>query len=419
MRHAFLALVFLSLILFLCSDVLAQRGGGRGHGGGGGARSSPSRGPSMSRPSRSTIGNVPNVGIQPNIGNRPNVGNRPNIGNRPNVGNELNVGNQLGVGLQGERIRPANRANAGVEQFAGTGSRSRPRAQSSQLNSFLDLPKAPSFGSSAGNRSGTGTRPVAANRAGPRTGVNARPGRGPGKRTVSLASRKQVANTVRGNWRGRAGDQFTNNWFSGRPGWNSRNWRYQRSWNRDPANDWWKSATAAAITTWFTNAWRQPVYFNYGKDVYYQNGSVYQDGQVIATADEYFEQASRIAANVPDEVDEEKTEWMPLGVFALTQPGTDESNMLLQLAVSEEGIIAGTFYNEATDVARPIEGMVDKETQRTAWRATDGKNPSLVIETGIYNLAEDQTTALVHFGSEKTQEWLMVRLEEPKADSSE
>lgn len=41
------------------------------------------------------------------------------------------------------------------------------------------------------------------------------------------------------------------------------------------------------------------------------------------------------------------------------------------------------------------------------------------IETGIYNLTKDETTALVHFGAEQTQEWLMVRLEKPEADSSE
>ena len=63
--------------------------------------------------------------------------------------------------------------------------------------------------------------------------------------------------------------------------------------------------------------------------------------------------------------------------------------------------------------------MVDKETQRAAWHPVDGTNPDLVMETGIYNLAEDETTALVHFGSEKTQEWLMVRLEDTDADSSE
>ena len=38
------------------------------------------------------------------------------------------------------------------------------------------------------------------------------------------------------------------------------------------------------------------------------------------------------------------------------------------------------------------------------------------METGIYNLTEDETTALVHFGKEQTQTWLMVRLPEPEGE---
>ena len=40
------------------------------------------------------------------------------------------------------------------------------------------------------------------------------------------------------------------------------------------------------------------------------------------------------------------------------------------------------------------------------------------METGISNLTQDQTEALVHFGKEKSQQWLMVRLEQPKDTES-
>ena len=102
----------------------------------------------------------------------------------------------------------------------------------------------------------------------------------------------------------------------------------------------------------------------------------------------------------------------PLGVFALTAEGVNASSMYLQLAVSKEGIIAGTFYNESTGATHPVEGMVDEKTQRAVWRAADGTKPDLVMETGIYNLSEDQAELLVHFGPEQTQNALMVRLEE-------
>jgi hypothetical protein len=36
------------------------------------------------------------------------------------------------------------------------------------------------------------------------------------------------------------------------------------------------------------------------------------------------------------------------------------------------------------------------------------------METGIVNLTEDTAPALVHFEDGQTQQWLLVRLEEPK-----
>ena len=89
------------------------------------------------------------------------------------------------------------------------------------------------------------------------------------------------------------------------------------------------------------------------------------------------------------------------------------SNTVLQLAVSKEGVISGTYYNSDTDIARPVKGTVDKKTQRAAWTFADGKDTNIVMEAGINNLTQDQTEALVHFGKDITQQWLMVRLQEP------
>ncbi len=71
-------------------------------------------------------------------------------------------------------------------------------------------------------------------------------------------------------------------------------------------------------------------------------------------------------------------------------------------------------HGGTVDEGRPLEGMVDRETQRAAWRFADGKNADLVMETAVYNLTQDELTALVHFGPKKTQTWLMVRLPESK-----
>jgi hypothetical protein len=185
---------------------------------------------------------------------------------------------------------------------------------------------------------------------------------------------------------------------------------------------WWKWATAGAITGWVVNRWTQPIYYRYGSGgtVYYENNVVYVNGQEYGSPEKYYEDATQIAASVPEltEEQEQQMEWMPLGVFAMTSEGVNASSMYLQLAVSQEGVIAGTFYNESTGTTHPVEGMVDEETQRAIWKAADGTNPDLVMETGIYNLTQDQAEVLVHFGPEQTQTVLLVRLDEAERPES-
>ena len=42
-----------------------------------------------------------------------------------------------------------------------------------------------------------------------------------------------------------------------------------------------------------------------------------------------------------------------------------------------------------------------------------GERKDTVYETGIGNLTEPETTMLVHFGKDRTQQWTLVRLEKP------
>lgn len=165
--------------------------------------------------------------------------------------------------------------------------------------------------------------------------------------------------------------------------------------------------------SWFVWNWAQPVNYSYGTNVVYRDNYVYIDDQQVCTTQQYYDQALTIAESVPAEPPaEDSVEWLPLGVFAIAEQGGVDNGMLIQLAVTKEGVIAGTFYNDATSDGRPLEGMVDRESQRAAWRFADGKNPDVVMETPIYNLTQDETTALVHFGDAETQTWLMVRLPE-------
>ena len=86
------------------------------------------------------------------------------------------------------------------------------------------------------------------------------------------------------------------------------------------------------------------------------------------------------------------------------------------MAVSKEGIISGTLFNTATDTTQAIQGQVDKETQRVAMRFGDSED--IIAETGLYNLTQVEAPVLVHFGPEKIENWLLVRLDDPAPDDA-
>jgi len=179
-------------------------------------------------------------------------------------------------------------------------------------------------------------------------------------------------------------------------------------------NHWWRPAAWAALGAWVAgSSWESPAYYDYDDGIYYEDEQVYMNRRPVASAEEYYQQASDLATSAPPAKASE-TEWLPLGVFAVSRVQVTDSNALLQLAVDKNGVIAGTYYNTKTDIGRPLRGMVDKKTQRAAWTFSDGKNTDIIMETGLFNLTQDQTEALVHFGKEKTQKWLMVRLDQPK-----
>ncbi len=406
------------LFTVVCEDSYGQRGrgggGGRGggrsmsRGSGGGGRNfsrQPSKGrsPSMSRPSRQSSVNRPS--------SRPSAG-RPSAG-RPSA-------------------RPS-RPSAG-RPSAGRPSTGRP--SQGQLNNFLDLDRPggtrpstrPATGASGflqNNRPPTAgvrpsgpnvDRPGSGNRPGvDRPGVGNRPGNRPGLRPPGNRPPGYRPPGARPPGYRPPGYRPPGRY----PGYGAGYWAGHRHYHwgwYNHSNNWWKWATAATVTGWVTADWitDQPIYYDYGTTVYYEGDNVYSDGEVVATADEYAEQAQTIANSVPD-VEPDAVEWMPLGVFALAEKDATsaaDSTMFLQLAISKEGIIAGTFQNKATDASFEVEGTIDDKSQRAAWGPVGKDWP--IMETGIYNLTENESNSLLHFDDGQTQEWTMFRLDEPE-----
>jgi hypothetical protein len=154
------------------------------------------------------------------------------------------------------------------------------------------------------------------------------------------------------------------------------------------------------------------VVYDYGSNVVYEDNRVFYNGEPVGTAVEYAAQASDIATAGQAAKPAEQDEWQSLGVFAMIQGDEKDANNIFQIAINKDGVIRGNYYNGLTDTTVPIYGSVDKKTQRAAWVV--GEKKETVYETGVGNLSQPETSLLVHFGKDRTQQWTLVRLEPPK-----
>lgn len=197
--------------------------------------------------------------------------------------------------------------------------------------------------------------------------------------------RKEVRTNIpnRGQW-------FNNDF------WKSHNY-YPSYYNSH--NDWWKWSTAASLTGWL--GWNaDPVYYDYYPD----NGSNYWAPTQVTP---YVDQSQYYAPPPTGSND-----WMPLGVFALTKPEQSlaSPNHYLQLAISKNGSISGTYYNSITDQGYELAGMVDPNTQKVDVKSVNDADAP-ILETGIYNLTQPEAPVRLYFQDGRTKDMLLTRLE--------
>ncbi|HEX4588619.1 MAG TPA: hypothetical protein VH120_01740 [Gemmataceae bacterium] len=192
-------------------------------------------------------------------------------------------------------------------------------------------------------------------------------------------------------------------------------------WYRRYPNYWyaagWAAGAAWATATWavldsYIGVGSEPAYtYDYGSNIVYQNNNVYVAGTDAGTAQQYSQEATNLAVTGQTADAQPTADWKPLGVYALVPGDQKTSNNLFQLAVDKAGIIRGNYYDGVMDTTTPVFGSVDKKTQRAAW--TIGKTKDRVFEAGLWNLTQSEAPVLVHMGADKTQQWLLVRVEQP------
>ncbi len=204
------------------------------------------------------------------------------------------------------------------------------------------------------------------------------------------------------------GGLYGQGWHAANPGaWAPAGWTAGRAWS---------AATWPAVGASLGWGSVQPIAYNYGTNITYQDNQVYYGDQPVATAGDYYQQAATVAASAPAPA-AQSDDWLPLGVFALVQKEQSDPNYVMQLAVNKSGALGGNYTDLVSGTTRPIQGAVDKKTQRVAW--TIGNNKTTVGETGLYNLTQDEAPALIHIGKDKTQQWLLVRLKQPEQAAGE
>jgi len=192
-------------------------------------------------------------------------------------------------------------------------------------------------------------------------------------------------------------------------------WHYM--WAKHPVWSWWQMTSPAGWANWssvtgwcgYSNSYAEQVSYDYN-----DNG-VYANGQEVQVDDAYSKQARELAKTGADLLqkridakDADKLEWLPLGVYSLSDTQEGDPTMFLQLAISKEGIVAGTFFNASTNDNLSVQGGADRESTRIG--ITIGDKDDVVVETGLYNLTEEQSSALIHFEGTTRQNWTLVKM---------
>lgn len=210
---------------------------------------------------------------------------------------------------------------------------------------------------------------------------------------------------------------YDHNWWNNHPYyWYNRYWGDNWAWGWTGWGDlggWW----GMDVDT-------EPVYYDYGNNITYQGDQVYYGSQPLESTDTYYTQAQALAQTAPptptapvSDAEQKKNvnSMKPLGVYALVSGDQSDSSQLFQIAVDKKGIIRGTYFNQVTNLSKPISGAVDKKNQRACF-TIDG-NKSVVYDTAIGNLLKQSSPILVHYSKSNTQQLTLVRLKKNSSTS--
>lgn len=187
---------------------------------------------------------------------------------------------------------------------------------------------------------------------------------------------------------------FTAEWYAKHP----QAWRPAKS-----QADWWKNADVATITAWLG----QPIT---------AAGTATDSGNAVATtggADagaDGLQSVLVLPAGHQNAVGPADSDWLPLGVFAVVPPGTQDTaqaHNYQQLAVDRQGAIKGNFYDTLSGTVQPITGTVDRTSLVASW--TVGANGSRFTAPRELFAGQSRTVSMSSGGQSRNLELMPVQ----------
>ncbi|MBI2824710.1 MAG: hypothetical protein HYX69_08495 [Planctomycetia bacterium] len=207
-------------------------------------------------------------------------------------------------------------------------------------------------------------------------------------------------------WYGYHRGAWGGGWGWGNP-WNVANWGTTAAW---------LGLGAAAAPAWGGYGPTNTAIYDTDNEDLNAPASEFATGQNVspeALAAESAAAKQLAAKGTTDPVQGEK--FLPLGVFTLAPENETEASAMLQLAVSKQGVLRGSYYDLLSDADHPIRGSVDKKTQRVAW--TFGPRGKVTFQTALAALTEPSGPVSVHYENGQTRQWVLARYDKEPAEN--
>jgi hypothetical protein len=202
-------------------------------------------------------------------------------------------------------------------------------------------------------------------------------------------------------------EPFSAGWYADHP----NAWQYTH-----PHADAWAVAGIGAATAWL--GWGGYGYATTDDGTYYtSDDGTTEDGSANAeetnqtqTAQQQsqpLDAAALVAIGaqaVPNDA-----EFLPLGVYALAPQGHSDATSVVQLSVTKDGILRGSYCDLVSDQGQTIYGAIDKQSRKAAW--TIGAGGRTIFETTLDNLTQANGQVALEFPGGDVKQFTLARFE--------